>query len=168
MDRQTLVQFEALLEAHSASIYRLCYMYLQDKALAEDAMQESFIKAYKAFAQFQSASSPKTWLSRIAINTCKDLRKSAWYRYLYHATPWESLPEQASPVEQREDGELLVSIAKLPHKLKEVILLYYYQDLNGSEIAEILGVSQQAVSARLHRAQKKLKTYLSEEDYGRE
>lgn len=168
MDMQLQNEFETLLEAHSASIYRLCYVYLQDAALAEDAMQESFIKAYKAFGQFRAASRPKTWLSRIAINTCKDLRKSAWFRYLYHALPWESLPEQAETREQTEDLELLSSIAKLPSKLKEVILLYYYQDLNSTEIAQILGITQQAVSARLARAKKRLKICLLEEDYGRE
>ena len=63
---------ERLITQYQTSLLRLCYVQLQDQALAEDAVQETFLKAYKGFDSFRGDSSEKTWLTRIAVNTCRD------------------------------------------------------------------------------------------------
>ena len=55
--------------------------YFGDRGLAEDAVQETYLKAYQHWADFRAESSEKTWLFRIAINTCRDIRRSAWFRH---------------------------------------------------------------------------------------
>ena len=76
-------QINYLMVTYGTSVMRMCYAYLKDTGMAEDAAQDTFIKAYQHLDQFDAheAWSEKAWLMRIAINTCKDYRRSAWFRH---------------------------------------------------------------------------------------
>ncbi len=63
-----------MVAQYEVSLLRTCYMYLRDRELAEDATQEAFLKAYKALPTFRGECSEKTWLMRIAMNTCRDMK----------------------------------------------------------------------------------------------
>ncbi len=152
-------QLTELVEMYQEDLLRVCFLYLQDQGLAEDAVQETFLKAYRALPQYRGKSSPKTWLTRIAINTCKDFRRTFWFRRVR----WNQLPEWAAsrgPDVSEEAIAVSVEIAQLPAKLKEAVLLYYYQDLTVNEIAEVLGISQSSVSERLKKARERLRQAL--------
>jgi len=127
--------------------------------LAEDAVQETFLKAYRAMGDFREESSEHTWLTRIAVNTCKDMRRSAWYRYVDRRVSLDSLPEPAQPASQ-ESIELTMCIMALPRKEMEAVMLYYYQGMTLEEIAFALGITAPAVSARLKKGRERLKTML--------
>lgn len=148
-----------LIEEYEVGLLRVCYMFLHDAALAEDAVQETFLKAYLAMDQFRGESSEKTWLMRIAVNTCKDMHRSAWMKHTDRRMTPEMLPEAALPFEER-DEELILCVMALPIKLREVVMLRYYQEMSVKEIAETLGITAPSVSNRLKRAVKKLKTML--------
>lgn len=148
-----------LVEQYQTALLRMCYLYLHDAALAEDAVQETFLKAYKAMDTYRGDGSGKTWLMRIAINTCRDMRRSAWFRYVDRRITPEILHEPSVQVE-KADEELTLAIMKLPRKLKEVIMLYYYQGMKIAEVAATLEVAPSSVSGRLSRAKKKLRTVL--------
>ncbi|MEG1196675.1 MAG: sigma-70 family RNA polymerase sigma factor, partial [Clostridia bacterium] len=135
------------------------YALLRDEDEAQDAVQETFLKAYKAMAAFRGECNEKTWLMRIAINTCRDFRRSAWYRYLDRRITPEDLPLAASP-EEEAHAELTAEIMRLPQRLQEVTLLHYYQNMTTREVAEALQIPQSTVSARLRRARLKLRTLL--------
>ncbi len=155
----TAQRFAELAEAYQDDLLRVCFLYLQDQGLAEDAVQETFLKAYRALPRYREECSPKTWLTRIAVNTCRDMRRTAWFRYVR----WNEMPEWAvsrSPEVSEESIAVSVEIARLPIKLKETVLLYYYQDMTVNEIAEALGISQSSVSGRLKRAKEKLRSAL--------
>ena len=62
-----------LMEKYEKDLLRMCCVYLRDISLAEDAVQETFLKAYKNLKDFRGDSNEKTWLMRIAVNTCKDM-----------------------------------------------------------------------------------------------
>ena len=148
-----------LVEAYQTSLRRMCYAILRDRQQAEDAVQDTFLKAYKSLDAFRGESSEKTWLMRIAINTCRDFRRSAWFRYLdRRITPEDLTASAASPAEDR--AELTAAIMRLPHKLQEVTLLHYYQNMTTREIAAALQIPQSTVSTRLTRARTKLREYL--------
>ena len=151
--------FIALVEAQQTSLLRMCYMVLRDREAAKDAVQETFLKAYRGIEQFRGESSSKTWLTTIAMNTCRDMRRSAWLRYMDRRVTPEDLPEAAIPPEE-DDRELTMRVMQLPAKLREVIVLYYYQDMNTVEIAQSLGLAQSTVSTRLKRAREKLREVL--------
>lgn len=150
-----------LMQTYGDSIKRMCCVYLRDLSGAEDASQETFIKAYAHIDQLLSGEvqSEKSWLMRIAINTCKDALRSSWMRRVDRRQSIEALSLAASGSHE-ENIALTQAVTALPPKLKEVVLLYYYQDLNLRTCAEILGVSAATATRRLQQAQKKLKLEL--------
>ena len=149
---------ERLIQENGVSLKRLCYLYLHDREMAEDAVQETFLKAYRSLTNFRGEANEKTWLTRIAINTCKDMLRSGWFRHMDRRVTAETLParQEADPYHR----EVAAAVMNLPRKLREVILLYYYSGLNTLEIAETLKISQPAVTGRLKRARERLKTDL--------
>ena len=161
VDREAL--FEQLVYQHQGQILRLCYMYLHDEEQARDAVQETFFRAYQHWDRFRGTSSAKTWLTRIAINVCRDLRKTAWFRHVDRRITPEDLPEAIAPFTAR-DEELILQVMALRKKQCEVILLYYYQNMTVNEIAQILGISQSSVSGRLDQARKQLRSTLEGSD----
>jgi len=144
---------------HGTPLLRMAYVYLGDRALAEDAVQETFLKAYRALDRFRGESSERTWLTRIAMNTCVSMRRTAWMRTVWSSPALEALPEPAGEDERRDDT-VLQAVMALPDKLKQVVLLRYYRDMKVSEVAEALRISPNAVSVRLGRARSQLRAAL--------
>ena len=144
---------EEAIRAHGDSLLRLCFLYLRDRQLAEDAVQEAFLKAYRALPTFRGDSSAKTWLTRIAVNVCK----SALHRE--RPLPLSDAPEGSYEAQFRDDT-VLQAVCALPQKLREVVLLYYFQELSTPEIARMLHLPRNVITARLSRARAQLKTDL--------
>lgn len=127
--------------SYSDAILRTCFLYLSDHAQAEDALQDTFIKAWRSMGEYErkGVGNDKAWLMRIAINTCKDYRRTAWFRH----------------IDSRQ------ALEELPDKLKQVVLLYYFQGLTQRETAQALGLSQAAVVRRLRAAESRLRQLLT-------
>ncbi len=152
-----------MMERHEKALLRLCCAYLRDRALAEDAVQETFLKAYQGLPAFRGDSDEKTWLTRIAVNACKNLRRGAWFRLVDARVTLDDLPLPAKGAD--EDAiSLAQEVMRLPRKLREAVLLYYYQGMNVREIGEALHVSAPAVSRRLKQARTKLHLALGGEN----
>ena len=152
--------FVRLVDQYKDQVLRMCFLSLCDRTLAEDAMQETFLKVYRTMDSFRGESGVKTWIMKIAMHTCYDINHSGWFRFINrHVTP-DMLPEPADAPYDERDEELADAVMRLSRKLREVILLYYYQGLNVNEIAEALGISHSSVSCRLKRGREKLKILL--------
>ena len=152
-------RFERLVEQYQEDVLRTCFLYLRDKTLAEDATQETFLKVYRSLDAFRGESSEKTWILKIAMHACYDINHSGWFRFMNrHVTP-ETLPAPCA-ASAEEDLALAAAVMELPRKLREVILLRYYQQLNVSEIARALHLSHSSVSGRLRRGRERLKKAL--------
>lgn len=147
-----------LMHLYGDSIKRMCCMYLHDTSSAEDAAQESFIKAYNHIDDLLRGDIQNTraWLSRIAINTCKDMLRSSWMRHIDRRKTIEELP-LAAPTGHEDNLALTQAIASLPQKHKDIILLHYYQGLNLRTCAQILGISASTATRRLAQATKRLR-----------
>ncbi len=158
-DNDVETTIRQMIDEHQTALLRMCYLYLHDVQLAEDAVQETFIKALRTLEQFRGESSVKTWLTRIAIRTCCDLRRGFWFRHTDRRFTPEMLPEPVQAPDEAQQA-LTLAVMNLPPKLRQVIILYYYQNLNVNEIADALGVTQPTVSYRLKRAREKLRTEL--------
>ncbi len=150
---------EGAMNRWEQSLLRTCYAYLGDAALAEDAVQETFLKAWKGFEHFRGASQEKTWLMRIAINTCKDMRRSAWFRRIDRSAALDQLPEGTAPFTPKDDT-LTRTVMALKPRIRAVVLLHWYQQLSAEETAKALGVSRSTVYNRLNKAQKLLRREL--------
>ncbi len=153
-----------LVSEYQTPLLRTCYMYLKDAQLAEDAVQETFLKAYRTLPSFRGECSEKTWLTKIAMNICRDFLRGAWLRHVDRRVTPEMLPEPAAPADA-EDGELLAAVMNLPRRHREVILLYYYQEMSTQDIALALGLKRSSVSGRLQRARARLRGLLEEEEF---
>lgn len=155
-----------LMIQYEKDLLRMCSVYLRDRSLAEDAVQETFLKAYQGLAKFRGDCSEKTWLMSIAINTCKNMRRNAWFHFMEMYVPLERLP---SPAPYANDDSIAVTqeVMRLPRKEQEAVLLYYYQGLQEKEIAWALDISCAAVSKRLKKARERLHIAL-EGDAGNE
>ncbi len=150
---------ERMVKEWQLPLLRLCYIQLHDKTLAEDAVQETFVKAFRGWDQFRGQSSEKTWLTKIAVNTCKDLRRRPWFRHTDRRVTPEMLPEAAiQPTETNLD--LTLAVMNLPKKYREAIMLYYYQDMDVREIGTVLGIAQSSVSNRLKKGREMLRKAL--------
>lgn len=155
---------EQVMTQWEVPLLRTCYLLLRDAALAEDAVQETFLKAYKAIDTFRGESSEKTWLFRIGVNVCRDMKRGRWFRYLDRRVTPEVLPIPA-PEADEDYQELSEAIMRLPDKDKEIILLYYYQNMNIREIASALGLAPSSVSNRLKKARERLKDLLERGEF---
>ena len=154
---------EKLIQQYQTPLLRLCYIQLQDRTLAEDAVQETFLKAYRGFAQFRGESSEKTWLTRIAVNVCRDYQRGSWFRHTDRSITPDML-QIGTEQPDTEDMDLSMAVMKLPRKMREAILLYYYQDMGTEEIAKVLGLTQSTVSYRLQKSREKLRKLLEGRD----
>ena len=112
-------QVSRMVVQYEKDMLMLCFVYLRNMDLAQEALQESFLKAYTRFDTFRGASSEKTWLTRIVINTCKDIRRTAWFRHRSLEISAE-LPGAVLPPDETHI-DLMDAILKLPLQSREVI-----------------------------------------------
>lgn len=154
-------RLERMMAQHGDGLLRLCFLMLQDRALAEDAVQETFLKAHRSYDSFRGNSSEYTWLSAIAANHCKSLRRTAWFNKVDLEDAFTSLPSN-SKVEDESDDTVYQAVLSLPNRYKDPVILHYYLGLKVKDIALILRLPQSTVSVLLHRARTKLKAALKE------
>lgn len=158
------VLFERIVGQYQLPLLRMCYLHLSDRTLAEDAVQETFLKVYRNLGSFKGQCSEKTWIMKIAMNTCRDINRSGWSRFVLREITPDMLPEPSADLEEQDEA-LTLAVMNLPRRLREVILLYYYQDMNTLEISDSLGISQSSVSGRLKRAKERLRINLERSEF---
>lgn len=154
-----LEQLDQWILTYEKDLLRICCMYLRDWSAAEDAVQETLLKAYKQMDSFRGDSHVKTWLTQIALNQCRDMRRSAWYRYVDARVCVDQLPV-TTPPPSADHLALSMAIMKLRPRYLEVVLLYFYEGYRMKEIARMLHITEAAVSARIRKAKQKLKIEL--------
>ncbi len=145
------------IRSYEKDLLRLCCVYLKDVTLAEDAVRETFLKAYDHLSSFRGESSPKTWLVRIAINVCKDMCRTSWFRMIRNTLELDKLQIAQPEGHYEVHSALMAEIMNLPRPCKEVILLYYYEGFTQAEIADTLQVSVTTIHRRLEKAYSLLK-----------
>ena len=158
---------ERLMEQYGSSLLRMCALYLKDADLAQDAVQETFIRAYRHLDNYRGESSEKTWLTAIAMNVSRDMLRTAWFRHHSRSTDIDTLPEQPADF-AFPDNTVLAEVMRLPAKYREVILLRYYEGLKLKEVASALGLSDGRVRSRLNKANELLRDRLKEWYYNEE
>lgn len=151
---------ERLMVLHGTELLRLCALYLKDTSLAQDAVQDTFLKAYRHWADYRSQSTEKTWLTSIARNVCRDYLRTAWFRHRKD----QVCIDEASAAEPFAfpDDTVLTEVMRLPVKYREVVLLRYYSGMKLREVADTLHLTEGKVRSRLNRASGMLKDRLKE------
>ncbi len=158
-------RIERMVAQYGDGVLRLCCLYMGDLSSAEDAWQETFLNAFRHLDGFRQECSEKTWLTGIAVNVCRsslrsEKRRLGHLQMLPEGEEAETLPDPAA--EMLYDDTILREIHALKPKYREVILMYYYQEMTAKEIAAALGLSESAVTVRLTRARAQLKVKLQD------
>jgi len=163
--------FGALVEKYQGLAYSIAYRTLQDAGAAGDAVQDSFVKAYRALHQFQGVSF-KSWFMRIVVNTCYDIVRSSHWRNTESLgdLPVEDenaaslIDEAESPHEHAERVELSAwieaAIAQLPADQRMALVLCDVHGHTYEEIAEMTGQAMGTVKSRISRARSRLRDIL--------
>lgn len=168
-------EFARLVEATSGSIYRLGLKMLGNSQDAEDALQETYLKAYRALSNFDGRSSLSTWLYRIATNEALMILRKRKTPLVSIEEPLEVEENDQEPLEIVDwcclpEAEMLSSEARvhldraielLPHSLRIVFLLRDFEGLSTLETAQVLNLSETAVKTRLSRARLRLRELLT-------
>lgn len=155
-------EFAAIYEAHSKPIFYLCLRLLGNPSAAEDAAHDVFVKAWRNLGGFRGDAEVRTWLYRIALNHCSNLR-SSWHARNVHVQSDELVFEQASgladspfrEVEMSELGQRIQgTLDLLPEEYRTLLLLVADQELSYEAVAELTHQTADAVRGKLHRARK--------------
>jgi RNA polymerase sigma-70 factor (ECF subfamily) len=144
--------FNRLCERYYSALVAIAYSQLCDRDLAEDAAQEAFFAAFRNLSKLKKASHFGRWLTRICRNIANDMAKA---RIRNKLIPIQDCGSSKNEDEQDDNVEIVRKIiSELPVKMKEVIFLRYYNQMSYQQIANVLGISQEAVNGRLRRAKK--------------
>lgn len=161
--------FEALYHRHKTALYRTALAICGDPFLAEEILQEVFLRAYRHLPQMRTDVSPAPWLYRVMVNLTYDLtaRRRRKQTVLQKLADWLPTPVE-SPESRLETQELQTlvtqAINRLEIKQRTTLVLFYLQEFSMEEIAEIMNVPVGTVKSRLHYARKKLRnTILADE-----
>jgi RNA polymerase sigma-70 factor (ECF subfamily) len=155
--------FAQLVEAFERLVFNLCYRMLGDAAEAEDAAQETFLKAYRGLARHDPDRPFRPWLLSIASHHCIDRLR----RRRLLLTPMDDLQGEQTPaspaagpeavaLEREQRGRVQRMLAGLAPMERAAVVLRYWYDLSYEEIGQVLALSESAVKSRLHRARRQL------------
>ena len=158
------MSFDEIIEKYKDIVFRMVYMHIGDFHKSEDITQEIFIKIYRNLSKFRGDSSLYTWIYKIAINTIRTYGSKDKELYLDY---YEDIPDDAwdesKLLEGIQKANVVSLIQSLPNKYKEVLILYYYQDLKVEEISYITGEPPGTIKSKLHRGRNLLKGMLLKE-----
>lgn len=149
-----MISIEEPFHKYKDAVYRLALSYTKSPAEAEDVCQSVFLKMME-----QRSIAPgkeKAWLLQTTANTCRNLLRSSWWRKTDALD--DGIPAGISP----EYADVYQAVMALEPKYRVVIYLRYYEEFSTKEIAQLLHISQSAVTTRLSRGREMLKTTLKE------
>lgn len=149
----------ALLTPLIPTAQRLAYGMLQNAHDAEDAVQEATFKAWRAFPRFRDGGDLRAWFLTIVANECRQRRRNRWWSVVKFG---DKPPESSARAGGAESIDVMRALNRLPDQMKLAIVLRYYLDLRFDEIGRVLGVSDKAAKARIHRALSRLRVDATE------
>ena len=155
--------FVSLYNRYKGGVYAYCAKMLQDRTLAQDVMQETFLRVYENRHRLLNTSSFKSWLYTIARNQClNQLRRQRRQVPLVDEPPPPAIPDTPGSRLEKSEQIALVNqyLAHLKPDYREVIILREYQNLSYEEIAAVTRSTLSAVKSRLFKARRKLATFL--------
>ena len=152
--------FTALVEAYQRPVYNLCYRMLGNAEDAEDAAQETFLRAYKSIKKYDNSRSFSTWLLSIAAHYCIDqVRRRRYPLVSLEDLPVPDLPDNSPDIESKLSGKEERTVVRalldtLDPTDRALVIMYYWYDFSYDEIGQALKLTESAVKSRLHRARR--------------
>ena len=160
----------ALVDQYAGTLYRVAYSVLRNSADAEDAVQETYLRAWKSFHRFTPGTNMRAWMFAILFNVIRHHRRKWLFRFclLDDDRAFERMLEYHPPVgEEIQDLEILAALRELPSQFSEVVLLADVHELHYKEIQAALHIPLGTVMSRLSRGRDKLRDRLEAMNRGR-
>ncbi|WP_397538385.1 sigma-70 family RNA polymerase sigma factor [Rummeliibacillus pycnus] len=163
-----IVELERIMNQHTESLLRLSYYYVKDLHIAEDIVQESFIKFYQDRNRYEERGELKAYLSKMVVNKSKDYLKSWSYRKIQLQNRLFSKHSQKKMdnlIRKDEETILGEAILKLPLKQREPLIYYYFEEMSIKDISRLLEIPESTVKTRIRRSKQLLKTQLQKYEW---
>ena len=160
MRKITAQEFEYYVSTFSGVVFRTAVCYTRNKADADDIMQEVFLKLYTSGTYFENDAHAKAWLIKVTANMCRNMLKSPWKRLIQPIEAAENLTS-----DNENNSGLADIVMKMKSRNRIVLYMHYFEGYTTREIAEILGIKENAVTSQLYRGRKQLKDLLLKEGY---
>lgn len=154
--------FEQLIEPHIAMGYRLAAAILSDAGQAEDALQEATLRAWRSIGQLRSGAHVRGWFLTIVANRSRSMRGTRWWSVIRLPESRLGLPSPAEAADRRAD--LSSALGRLSPEERAAVFLRFFEDMNSREVGEALGITATAARSRIHRALRRLRVDLAEEE----
>ena len=155
------------IRMYGRRLYGLCLHLCADRTDAEDLYQETWLKVLKNFSKYDSNQEFEPWLTRICVNTYRNMlrrrRRSPFYDGFASGEEKEALLSRFAATEKPDYTQLYEAVRKLPEKLRLTVILYYFEDMDIRHAAQVLGIPEGTVKSRLSQARKQLKGALCNE-----
>ena len=151
--------FHAVYERNIGRVYRVCYLRLGHREDAEDAAQNVFARWLRSGKDFETEEHEKAYFLRAACNESLNMKKSLWNR---NRVDFDDLPVSLTAVEDAEPAEAGEILRGLPTRYRDVLYLYYYEELSAAEVAETLGRNESTVRTQLQKGRERLRKLLTE------
>jgi len=161
-----LAAFEAIVDRHYADCLRYAVRMLGNRADAEEAVQDAFLRAYGAMGRYDERDRLRGWLYRILVNRCRSYarRRARGWAFLTRLQWLGAEPARVDPPVMEEEGSRLQrALAALPPPQREALLLKYLEELSYPEMSEVTGVGISALKMRVKRACERLGQLLTED-----
>lgn len=142
-----------LLDLYQKKVFGMAVMMLKDAGRAEEITQDVFLKVWRALPVYNGRAAVSTWLYAIARNTCLTAVRSESYR---KTTSLDLVSEPRVPADAPLKVDLAGCLARLPELQRQVITLFYFQEKNVREVAQMLDLPEGTVKSHLHRARRAL------------
>lgn len=181
-------ELQRKIDSYSNLLYRIAYLQLRNNQDAEDVVQETFYQFIKAKKGFESPEHEKAWLIKVTLNGCRKVWRSAWYRHI-DVMPASKAAEDAGEsahgmamddirdaiydntkenilediLIKERNREIMEAVWKLPRRYREVIHLFYFQQMSIKEISEVTKRKASTVTSQLTRGRELLRKNLKEE-----
>ncbi|NLU51688.1 MAG: sigma-70 family RNA polymerase sigma factor [Clostridiaceae bacterium] len=160
-----------LVQQYGDDVYKLAYVILKSKDLADDVYQETFLRVCRSYSSYRGESSEKTWITSIAVNICRDFMRSAWKKRVIVTDDFNTYSNERNDTEdiiekRNERKDVIDAVMKLPDKYREVVHLYYYLEMDVKDIAKVMKIPSGTVKSRLFKARNLLHDMLGGEAHG--
>lgn len=158
--------FATIIQTYKNPLYATILRMTYDAQLAQDLVQEAFIKIYEQLPNYKATGSFKSWLYRVAINHCLDELRKKQYQYKNEPIEEEQLVDKNNPevvyLKKEKERQLEGLLSQLPEQERMILLLRFNNECSYEEISELLHISVSDVRNKLHRSKKKMRQQVKE------
>jgi len=169
---ETALQY--IMDQYGNDLVRSAYLMVKDHQLAEEVVQDGFVKVFEKAHQIKDETKLKSWLMSVVLNQCRSKMRTKRFRLPF--IPFDPLNREVEEIEQEtpealyekmlETDELVSYIHRLNHSYREVVILFYFQDYSIEEMVEITNIKESTLKSRLRRARLKLRHEIEKGDVG--